>query len=482
MSGRTSHSQRKTKLPGLRAWVSGAILAVCAPAFAQEAKVASAGCALALPTFSQLGYASPPPVLSKAQQKALQDVDRSLRKGDLAQAKKGLEPLAREVAENVEVRFRSASLHASLGELDSTCSEVAALACRDFFAVAKRLESERALAKLRFGDDGARLREHLKAIEGLWRQAAASGLPAMMSQGRRGEMGIWQSQVMRGGVYLHEVGRFLPLEPGVDGAAAALVNPKAGTTAVVKETVSACKTDGCPRITAAQVEVFALDDWRRPHKHWSYGGYGDEAATMEALDIRSLSGTTAVRVHDCCCYNGCTSPWTTIGPALKAGLASSFDKLEMTVDFRGTLLGMSPPGVHVRKGQLVSEGAADVRLPKEHADSAAIHDILIDKPSKRQLVCSTIDRCECSGKKEGPILRYAVSTVDPSTGKATLVLEGEGAAAAMLDGKGAIYIQTGDTVRRWSSIAAVGHETGASIPPGFVLVVPRSPRGNCCGL
>jgi hypothetical protein len=107
-----------------------------------------------------------------------------------------------------------------------------------------------------------------------------------------------------------------------------------------------------------------------------------------------------------------------------------------------------------------------VPLPKEHADSGAIHDILIDKPSKQQLVCSTIDRCECNGKKEGPLLRYAVSTVDPSTGKATLVLQGEGAAAAVLDGKGAVYLQTGDMVRRWASIAAVGHAAGASIPPG----------------
>jgi hypothetical protein len=75
-----------------------------------------------------------------------------------------------------------------------------------------------------------------------------------------------------------------------------------------------------------------------------------------------------------------------------------------------------------------------------------------------------------------------LSTVDPAQGRATIVLRGEGAGAARLEGKQAVYGRTGETVRRWPSIAAVGAEPGTSIMPGVVLVVPRSSRSDCCGL
>jgi hypothetical protein len=53
-------------------------------------------------------------------------------------------------------------------------------------------------------------------------------------------------------------------------------------------------------------------------------------------------------------------------------------------------------------------------------------------------------------------LHLVLSTVDPAQGKATIVLRGEGASAARLEGKQAVYVQTSETVRRWPSIAAVG--------------------------
>ena len=43
-------------------------------------------------------------------------------------------------------------------------------------------------------------------------------------------------------------------------------------------------------------------------------------------------------------------------------------------------------------------------------------------------------------------------------------------------------MQTGDTLRRWPSLATVGAEPGTPIMPGVLLVVPRTERGDCCGL
>jgi hypothetical protein len=153
----------------------------------------------------------------------------------------------------------------------------------------------------------------------------------------------------------------------------------------------------------------------------------------------------------------------------------------MSVDFRGSLLGAVPEGTRLGKGRLMADGAAEIPLATEH-EPTAIHDILVDERTGARLVFTAVDRCECSAKKEGPILRYAISTIDGKTGKATAVEHGEGTGAAMLDGERAVYVQTGVAVRRWPSISAVGTEAGLPIMPGVVLVVPRSPSGNCCGL
>jgi hypothetical protein len=126
-------------------------------------------------------------------------------------------------------------------------------------------------------------------------------------------------------------------------------------------------------------------------------------------------------------------------------------------------------------------GAAVISLTAEHEPSA-VHDILVDDPAGARLAFSATDRCECSAKKEGPVFRYALSTIDAKAGTSIAVEHSIGTGAAMLDGKKAVYVQTGDTVRRWPSIASVGRENGLSIMSGVVLAVPRSPSGNCCGL
>ena len=432
---------------------------------------------LAPPTLARLGYRALPPELSRADLQALKVVKRALANKDLVSAKKALGPLAARYSEDPKVRYLLATVHATEGALAETCSEVAWLLELDSPAFAQRFERDPVFEKLRASADGARLRQHAQAIEALWRQAMSDGLPSMMSRGSRGSQEIWHSHTLRGGVYLHETGRFLPLEPGVEGANAVLVHPKAGTAAVVKFRVDDCRSDYCPQLEAIDLLVFPLGQGSSSPSRWRYG----ESRTMaDMLDLHSGSRGTTIRVHDCYAGPKCLSEWETVGGKKTAANNATDAEMSMAVGFRGSLLGIAPPDQYVRKGRLISE-AGDVQLDRLHADATAIHDILVDRTSGIRLVLSTVDRCDCLSEREGPILRHVLSRVD-AQGKVTVVFSGKGPAAALLDGKQAVYVQIGDTVRRWSSMAAVGTEAGTPIMLGVVLVVPVSEHGNCCGL
>jgi len=460
-------------------WALAIVAGAARAASAAEPKVAAAACDLTSPTLARLGFAALPHPLAQEYRLKLKASDSALRRAKFADAVAMLDELAAKNPDDGELRFRLAAAHAASGDLHAACGEIARLLELDFVGFVKRYETDPAFSSLRSSEAGNELREHLRAVEALWQQSIPVGLPAMLSAGTRGQMTIWRPSRLRGGVYVHETKRFLPMEPGVDGASAALVNPEAKIVGVVKLAVSACQSDFCPRISSAQIMTYSLDDFRRPPVRWSSE---EKGSTMTMLDLRSGSRGAAVRLHDCCCWKGCMSPWTSIGP--KPGAADAAHEqgtLEMSIDFRGSLLEIVPPAVRIAKGRLTMEGSAETPLGPEH-ETAAVHDVLVDQQAGALLVFSAIDRCECSAKKEGPVFRYAISTVDAKSGKATAIEHGEGTGAALLDGKRAVYVQTGNSVRRWPSISSVGREPGEPIMPGVVLVVPRSPSGNCCGL
>jgi hypothetical protein len=444
---------------------------------AQGGEAEPGTCKLAPPTLARLGYRTLPAELSRADLQSLKGAKKALARKELASAKKALDPLAAKYSEDPEVRYLLAAIRATEGAFAEACGDVAWLLELDLVAFAQRFEKDSAFEKLRASADGTRLQQHVQALTPLWRQAALDGVPAMLSRGSRGGQEIWHSHYLRGGVYLHETGRFLPLEPGVEGANAVLVHPKAGTAAVVKFRVEDCRSDHCPRLGATDLLVFRLGEWSRPPSRWRYGENGTMA---DMLDLRTGAQGTAIRVHDCNEGPQCLSPWETVGGKSASPNKPADVEMSMTVGFRGSLLGITPAGEQVRKGRLIS-GTTDVQLDPQHADATAIHDILVDRTIGTRLVLSTVDRCDCASKREGAILRHVLSKVD-AQGKATVVLGGKGPATALLDGKQAVYLQTGDTVRRWSSMAAVGAEAGTPIMSGVVLAVPVSERGNCCGL
>jgi hypothetical protein len=447
---------------------SGLWLSMALPAWAGEAEPGA--CRLAAPSLARLGYAGLPVALGRSDLKALKQAGKAVARKDWASARKLLDPLTATYSENPEVRFLLAAVHASTGALDDACSEVVRVLEMDLPAFAQRFEKEPAMASLRASPDGARLAEHAKAVQTLWRKAEADGLPSVMSRGSRGSQEIWFSRYLRGGVYLHDVGRFLPVEAGAEGASGVLVRPKSSSALVAKMKVVDCRDDYCPHITAIDVRNYHLDDPTTPTSRWHYDGQN-----AHRLDLRASADGVSARVHDCA--GPCA--WQPVGKKPPSPSLAAEDELTMQFDVRGWQLSLVPAGQQIRKGRLVS-ATGEVALSERHASPLGTHEIFVDAKTGLRLVLTTLDGCNPKNP-EIPILRHVLSKVEPN-GKATVLLEGAGPAAALLDGRQAFYLQTGDTVRRWPELSAVGNRPGEPIMPGVLVVVSISPDSSCGGL
>ncbi len=449
-------------------------------AFAGEASPGV--CKIAPPSLSRLGYPALPVELSRADAQKLKNARKAVAKKDWKAAKNFLEPLAATYSEDADVRFLLAILQAAQGASSEACGAIAHLLEMDLPATNRRFQTEPALAELRRSADGNRLVEHADAVRTLWRQATSDGLPAVMARGTRDVLDIWYPKYLRAGVYLHETKRFLPVTPPVDGAGAALFHPATKRAALVKLKVVPCREDNCPRVETVEVRDFRLDEVEKPAGRWRY-----EGENARPLELRSGAGGLEARVRDCCCYDDCVSPWEKVAgrratPATTQSSATpnSVDEMTLTVDQRGSRLATRPDGLQIRKGSLVA-GSKEIPLDVQHTGPGATHAIFVDPTTNARLVLSTIDGCQCGGKHEGAVLRHVLSRVD-AEGRATVLMGGKGPAAAMLDGKRAFYLQTGDTVRRWPSMAAVGTRDGEPVMPGTLLVIPVTEERNCCGL
>jgi hypothetical protein len=438
-------------------------------------------CKLSTPTLVRLGYAQPPGELGRGDRKALKQAQKAVAKKVLGTAKKLLDPLAATYSEDPEVRFLLAAVQASEGALSAACSELAHVLEVDFPAFAPRFEKEPAFEGLRRSPDGARLAEHVKALAAIWRQAARDGLPSVMARGRRDDLDIWYTKYLRGGVYLHEVKRFLPLGPSIEGAAAVLLHPQANRAAVVSLKTNPCRADFCPRVEAIDVRDCPLEALGEQRARWHYDG-----ENVQPLELRSSAGGLDAKVRDCSSFKNCMSPWQKVGgkssvkPVAQGSPAAVEDELTLKIDFRGFSLGMRPSNEQVKKGRLVT-GEKEIALDPRHDDASATHDILVDRSTGTRLILSTIDGCRCGAKEEGAVLRHVLSRVD-ADGKATVLTSGKGPAAALLDGKGAFYLQTGDSVLRWPNMNAVRTAEGEPIMAGVLLVIPVTEQHNCCGL
>ena len=296
------------------------------------------------------------------------------------------------------------------------------------------------------------------------------------SNPERSSVGIVEAERLRAGVYVHAERRFVPLGPWVSGATSALIDPERKRALVLKLRIEDCRADFCPHVRSLGIASHDLSAKLRPveAEQRIEGPFHGVQAQPTADGVRLL-------IRDCQ-YPGCSSGWLRF-----AGDAPAFDVdqhrrpgLFLDVRYRGTLLSYLEPGYAINGDELERPMGPPIRLSKRHAE-AEYHSVLVDRTRKLALVVSVRDACDCEHGEQA-ILNHTVSRVELSAGIAEPVLHGNGAATALLDAGGGVYLQRFGSVQHWQSIAEIGKARGDPLRAELLLSAPRLEERNCCGL
>ena len=437
-----------------------------------------AGCSFDDPSQIDLGMATLPAIPVPAARKGYEDAEKAYSLKQYRRARDLLAPALTTNPGYADATYLLALVNVRLGDGEAACEVLRPLLERDLPVFSVKVRTDPELAGFRTTLVGQRLLAHIDRLSPVWKSRVQKGLPSILWAGTRDDLDVVTPQVMRAGVYLHP-GRFLAMDRGTPGATAALVDPRRSRLVTVRPNVAACRDSGCPRITSAEVFMSPLDSWEVEPKKWSYeGGAG------KGLDLRSADDGGWVQVQDCCCWKGCRSPWFRLGREGDGETSAKPrpDGVRLEVDYRGAGLSLVPAGFSVNGGRLRGPRIGSVTLSTEHRDADAVHTVLQAKDGTELFVLSVVDTCRCKESSEGAVLTHVGSIVNVATKRSRAVMKGIGSAAAALGGDGALYIQDGDTLRRWPQIGKVGQDAGEPVMPGVLLVPARRPLHNCCGL
>jgi len=369
-------------------------------------------------------------------------------------------------------RFDVACAAARLGDLGRAEREIDTLLRLDLPAFAPRFEGDTDLAALRAASEGARLRARARVIEEAYARAASVGVSAVMFRPRPPEvnLGISDPRWLRAGVWVHEARRFVALAPEVP-ATAAWFDRARRRTVVARVDIADCGSDFCPALGSGDVSIFALG--RAEPVATTHGVVGEyhlvevvvRAGDAVWAELGSTSARSEVRRWDGGAFV-IAAP-----PPVEAALTT------LRVTPWGTLLSTQPEGLRVERSALLRAAGAPVPLGLGHG--RGVHTVVAH--GQRAVVVSSDAGCQCS-PSEATLYDHAVSIVDLATGHAAAFESGDGVAVAALDDGGAVYLQVGESVRRFASIDAMSAGPGEPLAEGVLLTVPRNADHGCCGL
>ncbi len=137
-------------------------------------------------------------------------------------------------------------------------------------------------------------------------------------------------------------------------------------------------------------------------------------------------------------------------------------------------------GLSVRRGELIGARARGIRLSPLHEQMAVRHQVFYERASETALVITVGPQCQRATSEHQAGVPYVISVVSARTGQATVVAHGYGGAVVAFDGGGAVFLQTGETLRHWPSVAAMRREPGKLDMQGVLLSAPgTTPEGYC---
>lgn len=359
-------------------------------------------------------------------------------------------------------RYNLACAYARLGQLDQALETLTTVLKRDFPRFRRRAEEDQDLQRLRRSDYGDELAWRAARIDEAWQRALRVGAPTIawrkLRHTRISSAQESQGQLLRPGIWVDEVERFLPLMELYEGVQAGFVDPVEGQGIVV----TATRTEDVPPLFAeARLYVVPLDH------------IGDDPFAT-ALEWDKLQTIEVHAVHSGARFrlNRYKTAWQVLDSAgVTRDQQGTPTRPVMFLTPDGALLtSPMPEGWSVKNRTVTTPDGGSARVQSVHSISN-LRSIQLNADGSQAVVVGVRNKCG----KEGPDLRFAVDRVDLDGHRAVALAQGEGAAAALWGPDGALYVQVDDELRRYAGARSDRYE---ELPEG-VLLAPPTPPPTC---
>lgn len=426
----------------------------------------------------------PPPPKEKGWQVTLQDIgwevvppeppDRAFRansaglqrhaKGDW----QGSLPHFREAVDIVTeydlARYNLACAYSRVGDLENALAELTYVLVRDLPRFKRYSKEDQDLGNLRRSELGRELDDRIEKLEKVWEEAMRIGTP-MIAWRDKGSTDIGlmqgeQGQLLRPGVWLDDVERFVPGMQLVENAFSGMIDVEKQQAFII---VANPTVDSPPLLEGAEVYVAPLvPSGEDPRK---------ASITQDKLTTVEVHGIdNGVRIRT----NTTKSAWRELRAL---GLVRSEDQRlpdrpVLRVNPDGSLMTATMPSGWEHKGRSVyGPSGAEIQMQAGHS-VANFHTMQIQDGGQWAVMVAVQAKCV---KDEGPVLRHWIDRIDLSRGSAEGLARDEGDAAALFGRDGAMYLQVGERTIRYATPGAASFET---LPRGLLLV-PHLHKTSC---
>ncbi len=403
-----------------------------------------------------LGWAQVPEEPSKAAFRSNTEGWRLHEDGNWAGSRAAFAEAVRELPEYDLARYNLACAYSRVGQLEQALETLTDVLVRDLPRFRRRAREDQDLQRLRSSALREELDWRVDRIAQAWERALRGGVSAVawrrLTRTRIAQAQDSQGQLLRPGVWVDEIRRFLPAMELYEGVHAGYVDTVHEQAIVVTAERTA---DAPPLFASAHLYVVPLvpvgDD---PH---------DTTLTYDKLgtiEVHAVPSGARFRM------NHYKTAWQVLDAAgVTRDQQATPSRPVMFVTPDGALLTSPiPEGMGVKNRTVTTPGGHAIRV--QSVQSISNYRSLVLNGDGTQAVLVGV-RAKCS--KDGPDLRHAVDRLDLAQRRAVPLSQGEGPAAAAFGPDGALYVQVEDRTRRYGDPRSERFET---LPEGVVLVPP----------
>ena len=356
-------------------------------------------------------------------------------------------------------RYNLACALSRLGELEPALETLTEVLKRDLPRFRRAALNDADLANLRRSALNEELQWRLERLDEAWIAAMQIGTPTLAwrpwadttiaaAQGGQG-------QLLRPGVWVDKVRRFLPAMELVEGVYSALTDVERQQAIVV---TGARTADPVPLFRDTQLYVNPLDAVGEEPRHATLKLEG-----LDAIEVHAATHGARVRL------NRTKSAWRELraGGLVRDEDQGLPDRPVLLVTPDGSLLTFPmPEGWHVKNRSLMTPEGREIVVQSTHSVTN-VRSLLFNADRSWAVLVGVRHKCS----KEGAVLRHAIDRIRLDGGAAEGLSNKDGAAAAAWGRDGALYLQIDDATVRYAEPDDDDFET---LPEGILLVAPMA--------